>query len=89
MLIVTEYAAHSTDYATHELIDKSITQLDKNEETIIIFLDLSKTFDTIDYNILINKLTYYGLEGSTLQLFKSYLKNRKRYIEIEEINSDI
>ena len=67
-----------------------MTQMDKNYEPINIFLDLSNTFDTINHNILLNKLTYYGLNGSTLQLFKSYLQNRKQYIiEIEQIKSDI
>ena len=49
-------------------------QLDKNDEPISIFIDMSKAFDTIDHNILLNKLKYYVLEGAILQLFKSYLK---------------
>lgn len=80
---------HSTEYAALELIDRIVTQMDTNDIPISIFLDLSKAFDTIDHNILLNKLKYYGLRGSTLQLLKSYLQNRKQYIEIEDIKSDI
>ncbi len=60
-----------------------------NDIPINEFLDLSKAFDTIDHNILQNRLTYYGLNGSALHLFKSYKQNIKQYTEIEQINSDI
>ena len=63
--------------------------MDTNDIPINVFLDLSKVFDTIDHNILQNKLAYYGLNGSALYLFQSYLKNKKQYTEIEQINSDI
>ena len=56
---------------------------------INIFLDLSKASCTIDHNILLNKLRYYGLDGSTLLLFENYLSNRKQYVEIEEMQSEI
>ncbi|KAK2189669.1 hypothetical protein NP493_100g06009 [Ridgeia piscesae] len=63
--------------------------MDNNDIPINVFLELSKAFGTIDHNILPNKLTYYGINGSALHLFKSYLQNRKQVTEIEQINSDI
>ena len=63
--------------------------MDTNEIRLNIFLDLSKAFDTIDHTILKNKLKYYGLKGSTLHLFQSYLNNRKQYTEIEDTTSTI
>ena len=63
--------------------------MDTNEIRLNIFLDLSKAFDTIDHTILLNKLKYYGLKGSTLNLFQSYLNNRKQYTEIEDTISTI
>ena len=62
---------HSTEYAALELIDRIITQLDKYEIPINIYLDLSKAFNTIDHIILIDKLKYYGVHGTNLNLFSS------------------
>ena len=76
-------AKYSTEYAAIELIDRIVTKMDKNDIPINVFLD------TIDHNILQNKFAYYGLNGSALHLFKSYLQNRKQFTEIEQINSDI
>ena len=80
---------HSTEYAALELIDRIITQLDKDEIPINIYLDLSKAFDTIDHIILIDKLKYYGVHGTNLNLFSSYLENRKQYTEIDNIKSNM
>ena len=80
---------HSTEYATLELADKIITQMNKNDVPFRIFLDLSKAFDSIDDSILLNKLTYYGLYGSSLKLLKSYLNNRSQYVEFENAKSNI
>ena len=66
-----------------ELVDRIINHMDKNEVPINIFLDLSKAFDTIDHNMLLHKLRFYGLDGSTLLLFESYLSNRRQYVEID------
>ena len=77
-----------TEYAALELVDIIINHMDKNEVQINIFLDLSKAFDTIDHNILLHKLRFYGLDGSTLLLFEIYLSNRREYVEIDEMQSE-
>ena len=80
---------HSTEYAALELVDRIITQMDVKEVPINIFLDLSKAFDTIDHTILLAKLRYYGIHDTALRLLKSYLNNRKPYVEFEDTKSEI
>jgi len=79
---------HSTEFAALELLDKIITQLDRGEIPINIYLDLSKAFDTIDYDILLHKLQYYGFDQSSLQLLKSYLFDRCQYVTYENCQSE-
>ena len=79
---------HCTEYAALELVDRIINHMDKNEVPINIFLDLAKAFDTIDHNILLHKLRFYGLDGASLLLFESYLSNRRQYVEIDEMQSE-
>ena len=74
---------HSTEHAALELVDKITSQMDNNETPINIFLDLSKAFDTIDHNILLDKLKYYGLDDTAINLFRGYLTNRYQYVQIE------
>ena len=80
---------HSTGYATLELTDRIISEMDNDEIPFSVFLDLSKAFDTIDNKILLEKLKHYGIEGIPCQLFKSYLSGRKQYVYINDAKSDV
>ena len=50
-------------------------------------MDLSRAFDTLDHNILLNKLKYYGINGTPLSWFISYLSTRTQYVEINHVIS--
>ena len=62
------------------MIRSLAADLDKGLHTMGIFLDLSKAFDTIDHDILLAKLHHYGVRGSALEWFKSYLSRRSQYV---------
>lgn len=53
-----------------------------------IFPDLSKAFDTVNYQILVQKLYRYGIHAVPLQWFKSYVESRTQYVEVESIKSN-
>ncbi len=77
---------HSTEYATLEIIDRIMIEMDKNETPINIYLDLSKALDTLYHNILLQKLNYYGIKGNkgnNLKRFENYLSHRQQYVEFD------
>ena len=71
-----------------ELVDKIANAVERNETTVGIFLDLSKAFDTINHNILLYRLEYYGFRGVTLDWFKSYLSNQKQFVRYQMHDSN-
>ena len=79
---------HSTELAILELTNRVIKEMDQNRIPINIYLDLSKAFDTLDHNILLNKLEYYGLKDNSLSLLNSYLSNRSQYVVFNNCHSD-
>ena len=58
-----------------------------NNYVIGIFFDLSKAFDTVNHSILLFKLNSYGIRGSALQWFNSYLSNRSQFTVVNNHNS--
>ena len=63
--------------------------LNKKKHSIAIFCDLKKAFDTCDHNILLLKLKRYGVTGTELQWFESYLTKRKQFVSIKNHSSSL
>ena len=78
---------HSTEHAIVQLVDQINHSFEKNLYTLGIFIDLSKAYYAGDHRILITKLENYGVKGTNLQWFKSYLKNRKQFIAYENFST--
>ena len=75
----------STELAALELIDRLLNQLNARKIPINLYLDLAKAFDCISHDILLEKLRYYGVNDISIQLLKSYLSNRKQYVQIGDV----
>ena len=78
---------HSTSHATAYLASEIYGTLDKAEKSICVFMDLSKAFDTLNLNILIDKLSHYGIRGVANKWFSSYLHDRSQFVEIDNQRS--
>jgi hypothetical protein len=69
------------------LIERIQEALDKRIYIIGIFIDLSKVSDVLNDELLLEKLSYYGVRGTTNSWFRSYLTNRRQSIEINQSDS--
>ena len=78
---------HNTTHALLTMINKIANGIDAYEHTVGVFLDFSKAFDTINHDILLYKLDYYGIRGIALEWFRNYLSNRQQYVSIANANS--
>ena len=74
---------HSCTDAVMELCTEVLKARENNLNTIGVFLDLSKAFDTLDPKILLSKLEIYGIRGTVLNWFESYLTKRRLRVKCE------
>ena len=79
----------SISHALINLTEKIRQALDKGYIECSIFVDLQKAFDTVDHQILLSKLDYYGIRSISNKWFKSYLSNRKQFVSINGYNSEL
>ena len=78
----------STEHAISAIFSNITNALSRKQSSYCIFLDFAKAFDTVNHSILIDKLSYYGVHGNTLALFRSYLSNRAQVVEVNGKTSD-
>ena len=79
----------STCMALLELIDKLSRSIDNRQLTLGVFVDLAKAFDIVNHQVLLAKIEHYGIRGTALNWFRSYLTNRKQFVLINNFNSEL
>ena len=78
----------STNQALIVLLDKITAALDKGDIVLGVFLDFSKAFDTVDHQILLNKMYKYGIRGIAFKWMESYLSNRRQFVLFKDVQSE-
>ena len=79
---------HSTEYAAIKLIDHVSKEMEAGKTPTSVYIDLSKAFDTLTFEVLLYKLKYYGVTDTAFDLLKSYLTNRKQYVVFDGCQSE-
>ena len=80
---------HSTMTAMTSITHNLQKNWDNDLITATLTTDLTAAYDTVDSEILLQKLEFYGIRGNELNLFKSYLKGRYQFVQIDTFNSYI
>lgn len=79
---------HSTETALLKVVNDMRLNIDKGNASVLILLDLSAAFDTVDHCILINRLEkLVGLSGIVLNWFNTYVTERTFLVNIDEYTS--
>ena len=79
---------HSTETALVRVQNDILCAIDNNESVILFLLDLSAAFDTVDHSILLSRLRdRFGVKGTALAWFESYLTSRKQFVQVNDCRS--
>ena len=62
---------HSTGHAFLQLVNQITEAFSERKYTLWIFIDLSKAFETVNHNILVEKIKIYGIQSENLKWFRS------------------
>ena len=80
-------SGYSTSHSLISIIETVKKTMEDKKYGCGVFIDLKKAFDTVNHEILLQKLEHYGIRGVPLLWFKSYLSNRKQFVHLNGANS--
>ena len=80
---------HSTELASSRFVNELVQNMDNFKIPTSILIDLSKAFDTLNHDITLNKLKFYGISGIALKFFSNYLTGRLQYVDYLENTSQV
>ena len=79
---------HSTETALVKVHNDIVSAIDNQSYIVLLLLDLSAAFDTVDHKIFLQRLSCrFGINGKTLRWFKSYLENREQVVYVKRATS--
>ena len=81
---------HSTELLLVNVVDDLLSAFDKNQVTVLLLLDLSAAFDTVDQDMLLSiLLNEIGVSGTAYKWFESYLKGRTQRVKVNNTYSEV
>ena len=84
--------AHSTDHAILQIVNQITEAFSQEKCALWILIDLSKAFDAVNAvwcSLLVEKLKAYGVQSENLTWIRSYLRNRKQFISLGDVKTEI
>lgn len=79
----------TTTLALVDLVEKISNAIANKQYAVGVFLDLTKAFDTVNYELLLQKLYRYGIRGVAFSWLQTYLKNRSQYVHTNGTDSQL
>lgn len=79
---------HSCETALQAVITSWKEVIDDGQIVLAVFIDLRRAFETVDREILLEKLIAYGIGGKVLEWFQSFLENRKQKVRVNDVISN-
>ncbi len=75
---------HSTDTALIKVTNDILMAINQQKVVLLVLIDLSAVFDTIDYTIVLKRLSnWIGIKRNSLKWFQSYMSDRYQYVKVE------
>ena len=79
---------HSCETSLLRVNNDVLQAIDNRKCVALLLLDLSAAFDTVDHEILLNRLnSKFGISGNALMLFRTYLSNRRQFVRLDDSSS--
>lgn len=79
----------STEDAIAVVTNFIISNFNKGNKPLAVFLDLSKAFDTVEHHTLLKKMENFGIRGSALNIFRTYLNERTQIVKVNDSKSEM
>ena len=80
---------HSAESALLRIHNDVVQSIDSRRSVLLVLLDLTAAFDTIDHNIRMQRLHGYGLCGDVHAWLTSYLRNRTNMVRVTPVKSSV
>lgn len=79
----------STTSAVKKVVETTLHAFENKELTSLVLCDLRKAFDCVPFDILLKKLSFYGVSPDSLKILESYLTNRHQYVSVKNNSSNL